>query len=122
MRVQVPLTADHFLAFFQILEGSLSPVKQKVPNFVRLDYVSVNHFLAALQRFELRSTGKWFLLSAIIGLVAGLGAIGFHAFGQDSSSAAGVASGSPSPHHTVVAADIEAYEKTATPMIVHLAT
>ena len=42
----------------------------------------MNHFLAALQRFELRSTGKWFLLSAIIGLVAGLGAIGFHAFGQ----------------------------------------
>ncbi|MGI9448584.1 MAG: chloride channel protein, partial [Pirellulales bacterium] len=42
----------------------------------------MNHFLSVLKRFELRSTGKWFLLSAIIGLVAGLGAIGFHAFGQ----------------------------------------
>ncbi len=42
----------------------------------------MNHFLSALQRFELRSTGKWFLLSAIIGLVAGVGAIGFHVIGQ----------------------------------------
>ena len=42
----------------------------------------MNHLLSALQRFELRSTGKWFLLSAIIGLVAGVGAIGFHVIGQ----------------------------------------
>jgi len=42
----------------------------------------VNHLLSALHRFELRSTGKWFLLSAIIGLVAGVGAIGFHVIGQ----------------------------------------
>ena len=47
-----------------------------------LDATLVNHFLSALQRFELRSTGKWFLLSAIIGLVAGAGAIGFHVIGQ----------------------------------------
>ncbi len=42
----------------------------------------MNHLLSALHRFELRSTGKWFLLSAIIGLVAGVGAIGFHVIGQ----------------------------------------
>ena len=42
----------------------------------------MNHFLSALQRFELKSTGKWFLLSAIIGIVAGAGAIGFHVIGQ----------------------------------------
>ena len=42
----------------------------------------MNHFLSALQRFELRSTGKWFVLSAIIGLVAGAGAIGFHVISQ----------------------------------------
>ena len=47
-----------------------------------LDATSVNHFLSALQRFELRSTGKWFMLSAVIGLVAGAGAIGFHVIGQ----------------------------------------
>ena len=32
---------------------------------------------AALEHFELRTTGKWFLLSGIIGVVAGLGAIVF---------------------------------------------
>jgi CIC family chloride channel protein len=42
----------------------------------------VNHLLSAIKRLELRSTGKWFLLSAVIGVVAGLGAIGFHVVGQ----------------------------------------
>ncbi|MFQ5731305.1 MAG: chloride channel protein [Planctomycetaceae bacterium] len=37
---------------------------------------------AFLQGFELRSTGKWFLLSTVVGVVAGLGAIGFQNLGQ----------------------------------------
>jgi len=35
-----------------------------------------------LQGFELRSTGKWFLLSTVVGIVAGLGAIAFQVLGQ----------------------------------------
>jgi chloride channel protein, CIC family len=42
----------------------------------------LNHVLLAIKRLELRSTGKWFLLSAVIGVVAGIGAIGFHLVGQ----------------------------------------
>ena len=42
----------------------------------------MNYLLSAIRDFELRSTGKWFVLSAVIGLVAGVGAIGFHLIGQ----------------------------------------
>ena len=37
--------------------------------------------LSAIRDFELGSTGKWFVLSAVIGVVAGLGGIGFHVIG-----------------------------------------
>jgi CIC family chloride channel protein len=42
----------------------------------------LNRVLLAIKRLELRSTGKWFVLSVVIGVVAGVGAIGFHLVGQ----------------------------------------
>lgn len=42
----------------------------------------MNSFLRTLRDVELRSTGKWFGLSALVGAIAGLGAILFHAVGQ----------------------------------------
>jgi chloride channel protein, CIC family len=41
----------------------------------------VKFLLSAIRDFELGSTGKWFVLSAVIGVVAGLGGIGFHVIG-----------------------------------------
>lgn len=38
--------------------------------------------LRTFRDLELHSTGKWFGLSALIGVIAGLGAIGFHAISQ----------------------------------------
>jgi CIC family chloride channel protein len=42
----------------------------------------VKYLLSAIRDFELGSTGKWFMLSAVIGVVAGLGGIAFHVVGQ----------------------------------------
>lgn len=42
----------------------------------------MNLLFRVVRRFELHSTGKWFLLSASIGLVAGIGAIVFHWLSQ----------------------------------------
>ncbi len=42
----------------------------------------MKYLLTAIRDFELGSTGKWFVLSAVIGVVAGLGGIGFHVVGE----------------------------------------
>jgi chloride channel protein, CIC family len=42
----------------------------------------VKYLRSAIRDFELGSTGKWFVLSAVIGVVAGLGGIGFHIIGE----------------------------------------
>ncbi len=42
----------------------------------------MNSFLRTFRDVELRSTGKWFGLSGLVGAFAGLGAIGFHWIGQ----------------------------------------
>ena len=44
--------------------------------------ISVSRLIQALKDFELGSTGKWFILSAMVGLVAGAGAIAFYWLGQ----------------------------------------
>ena len=41
-----------------------------------------NSLASAIRKFDLESTGKWFILSALIGLVAGIGGIAFHLVGQ----------------------------------------
>ena len=42
----------------------------------------MKYLRSAIRDFELGSTGKWFVLSAVIGVVAGLGGIGFHIIGE----------------------------------------
>ena len=37
----------------------------------------MKHFIESLRNFELRSTGKWFLLAGMVGVIAGCGAIAF---------------------------------------------
>ena len=44
--------------------------------------VSLNSLASAIRQFDLESTGKWFILSALIGLVAGISGIAFHLVGQ----------------------------------------
>jgi len=43
---------------------------------------SLNYLASAIRQFDLESTGKWFILSAVVGLVAGIGGIAFHLVGQ----------------------------------------
>ncbi len=40
------------------------------------------HISTFLKGFEFRATGKWFVLASIVGVIAGLGAIGFQVLGQ----------------------------------------
>ncbi len=61
---------------------SRSPFALRERGGARNASVGVNALLKAIRDFELRSTGKWFALSAVIGVVAGLGGIAFHAVGQ----------------------------------------
>jgi chloride channel protein, CIC family len=67
----------------------------------------VRKFLTELiHRLEVRSSGKWFLLSLLIGVVAGLGAIAFHLCTQVMMHStlyqlAGYAPGEPAGEHTL---------------------
>lgn len=52
-------------------------MKRRSERPLQREYVPLQQFVRLLERFELKSTGKWFLLSAVVGVVAGLAAILF---------------------------------------------
>eukprot|EP00913_Durusdinium_trenchii_P023351 g21929.t1 len=68
----------------------------------------IRRLIPLFQGLELRSTGKWFFLSSLIGIVGGIGAIGFQLLGQvvmhfTLVSASGYSPGEASGEHQIFA-------------------